>query len=95
MSDFDRSAQGKVCGHRTQAKRFEDYPLTLEQAARYAGLPISLLRQGMTGRLIDGVKPPKVWQMAGRVPYFQVVELDRFIAEKKALIAVQCEKNQS
>lgn len=83
MSNFDRSAQGKVCGHRTQAKRFEDYPLTLEQAARYVGLPISLLRQGMTGKLIDSVEPSKVWQMAGRVPYFLVNELDRFIADRE------------
>lgn len=85
MSNFDRSALGKVSRHRTQAKRFEDYPLNLEQAARYVRLPISLLRQGMTGKLIEGVIPPKIWQMAGRTPYFQVIELDRFIADRKLL----------
>lgn len=84
MDDFDRTAQGKVCGRRTQAKTFQDYPLTLEQAARYVGLPISLLRQGMTGQLIDGIEPPRVWQMAGRIPYFQVDELNRFMAARQA-----------
>jgi hypothetical protein len=81
-----RVVNGRVGGKRVRAKTMADYPLDLEQAARYIEVPISVLRAGMRGELMYGVEPPKLWQRSGRMMFFLAADLDDFILRRAGVL---------
>jgi len=79
MAIIDRAVSGRVGVARRDAKDMSNYPLTIEQAARYLAVPISALRLSVqTTKVLNGKPAPIPHQHTGRNIWFLLEELDRY-----------------